>query len=140
MKKDVVFKGKFNLYFTWPLILGALWTAAVIILLVINRRAGGIAALFLAAYAAAAFMLYRYARKNVAAEMMNFAATYDRMEKDLLADFALPFALLDTSGAILWVNDAFSAQIGGGAVLEIDDPVRLVAEDLAALQLLTVAA
>ena len=84
MKKDVVFKGKFNLYFTWPAILGGLWAAAVIVLLVIDPKAGGIAALFLAVYAAAAFFLYRNVRRSVAAEMMNFAVTYDRMEKDLL--------------------------------------------------------
>ncbi len=117
MKKDVVFKGKFNLYFTWPAILGGLWAAAVIVLLVIDPKAGGIAALFLAVYAVAAFFLYRNVRRSVAAEMMNFAVTYDRMEKDLLADFALPAALLDMSGAVLWVNEAFSAQISSDNVI-----------------------
>ena len=67
--------------------------------------------------AVAAFFLYRNVRRSVAAEMMNFAVTYDRMEKDLLADFALPAALLDMSGAVLWVNEAFSAQISSDNVI-----------------------
>ncbi len=111
MKKETLFKGKYNIYFSWPAILSVLWTAAVIWLFFVSRKAGAIALVFLLAYIAAAVFLYRYGRKNIAYEMINFAACYDRMEKDLLMDFALPFAFLDKEGFVLWVNDAFSEQI-----------------------------
>ena len=117
MKKDVIFKGKFNLYFTWPVILSIFWTAAVFVLFFIDRKAALTALAFLLLYAAVCVLIYRIGRKNVAAELINFASSYGRTEKDLLTDFALPFVILDSSGAILWVNEQFTAQISSDNVI-----------------------
>ncbi|MBE5995737.1 MAG: DHH family phosphoesterase [Lachnospiraceae bacterium] len=111
MKKETFFKGKYNTYFSWPAILSVLWTGAVIWLFFINRKAGAAALAFLLVQIAVSVFLYRYGRKNVAYEMINFAACYDRMEKDLLMDFALPFAFLDKDGTVLWTNELFTESI-----------------------------
>ena len=111
MNKETFFKGKYNTYFIWPILLSIFWIAAVISLFFTDRTAGAIALGFLLIYMAIAALLYRSGRRNVAYELINFAACYDRMEKDLLQGFALPFAFLDKEGTVLWANEAFADQI-----------------------------
>ena len=40
-------------------------------------------------------------------ELISFATQYGQVQKNLMQSFALPYALLDADGKILWMNDEF---------------------------------
>src|SRR5699024_7142970 len=45
-------------------------------------------------------------------ELISFATQYGQVQKTLLREFIVPYALLDCNGKVLWLNDAF-AQMSG---------------------------
>ena len=45
-------------------------------------------------------------------ELISFATQYGQVQKTLLNEFAVPYALLDYNGKILWMNEAFSTLTG----------------------------
>ena len=48
----------------------------------------------------------------VANELISFATQYSSVQKRLLNEFEVPYALLEYSGKILWVNDKFAELMG----------------------------
>ena len=51
---------------------------------------------------------YRYSRSIVTREMINFATQFATVQKELLNEFEIPYALLDYDGRFLWVNEKFT--------------------------------
>ncbi len=78
----------------------------------VNRRASLIALIFLAVHIFLAVILDRLGRRNIASDMIGFAAGYGRLTTDLLSSFVYPAAILDADGAVLWVNKAFPVEEG----------------------------
>lgn len=91
----------------WPFLLTLLLVLMNIPVYFVNRRAGGIVTIFVAVYIAVAVMLYFYHRPLILNELIAFAIRYGQVQKNLLRDFMLPYALLDTQGRLLWMNDEF---------------------------------
>ena len=46
-------------------------------------------------------------RPSILNELISFATQYGQVQKNLMQSFALPYALLDADGKILWMNDEF---------------------------------
>ena len=47
----------------------------------------------------------------MAGELINFATKYSIVQKKLLNEFEIPYALLERSGKILWMNEKFSEKM-----------------------------
>ena len=45
-------------------------------------------------------------------ELINFATQYGTVQKKLLNEFEIPYALLDYNGKVLWVNEKFTEITG----------------------------
>jgi len=113
MNEDkIVLKGKLKSYLQWPIVLSVLWAVMVAALFFINVKAGLIAAGFLAIYVIIVLLLYFGNRQQLLNELITFAAQYGQVQKNLLKDFVLPYALTDSDGNLLWMNDEFSAICG----------------------------
>ena len=107
MKETIKIKGQLKFYLSWPLLLslflivGNLGVAAV-------SRAGGLVLMpFTLCYVAIAVWIYLYRRKRVLGGLVEFSAEYAWIQKQLLSDMAVPYALADEDGRLLWSNDAF---------------------------------
>ncbi|MDD3338750.1 MAG: DHH family phosphoesterase [Lachnospiraceae bacterium] len=108
MNKKIKVKGQLRTYIQWPLLLSILWIAMVIGIFCINFRAGLVAAGFLVVYVIVVVVLYAYNRPLLMNELISFATAYGQVQKSLLKDFVLPYALLDADGKFLWMNSEFS--------------------------------
>ena len=73
----------------------------------VEVKAGAIATGFTAVYIVAAVLLYFHRRPSILNELISFATQYGQVQKNLMQSFALPYALLDADGKILWMNDEF---------------------------------
>ena len=105
--------GKLKTYLQWPLALIFLWAAMVIILFMREERQAGIIALvFTALYSVIALVLYLKSSPTLLNEMVDFATQYGQVQKKLMQEFLLPYAILDERGNILWTNDEFRALTG----------------------------
>ena len=112
MNKNVKLKGKLWTLFHWPLIL-------IIPLVLINigayinsAKVGLAVSVFLLIYLVCVGLFYLWGRKNILRQMVDFGTQYSTVQKELLDEFELPYALLDSAGKILWVNQQFSVLTG----------------------------
>lgn len=114
MKKNVKLNGQLRLYVRWPLYLTVLLIGMNIWIYFISHDAGIVMAAFVAVYAAAAGILYVRHRPVLYTELVSFAAHYGQIQKNLLKELILPYALLTEEGRIIWMNRQFMEITGKG--------------------------
>ncbi len=107
MKKDIKLKGQLRLYVRWPLYLTVLLIAMNVWIYVISSYAGMVMAGFVVAYAIIAGVLYFRNKPVIYTELVSFATRYGQIQKNLLKELALPYALLSEDGRIIWMNKQF---------------------------------
>lgn len=91
----------------WPLLLIALLIAMDIGMFFLDIKSGIIMTVFVIIYIVIVLILYFYNRPIIVNEMIHFATGYAQIQKKLLKELAIPYALLDDAGKIIWMNDAF---------------------------------
>lgn len=107
MNKNVKLNGQLKSYLRWPLLLSILWLFLVVGLFFINIKAGLAGLLCLLIYGLVVWMLYVRNRSMLLHELITFAANYGQVQKQLLKELVVPYALLDAEGRMLWMNDQF---------------------------------
>ena len=73
----------------------------------IDLRAAVLLTGFTVIYLGIILFLYFYNKPGIMNELISFAAEYGQIQKRLLRELDLPYALLDSSGKVLWTNEAF---------------------------------
>ena len=95
-----------------PMILLLILAAGNVIVYFIEVRAGVVMTLALVVYLIALLIL-RYRRQNATmSELITFAAQYGQVQKQLMLDFSMPYALTDADGRLLWFNKSFAKLTG----------------------------
>ncbi len=107
MKKKIKVKGPLRIYLQWPIWLTVLLLAMTIWIFTINIKCGIIVSVFLVFYFGISLTLYLKNRQNVMNELISFATEYAQVQRQLLYELEVPYALLDDQGRILWVNERF---------------------------------
>lgn len=107
MKEKVRLKGRLRGYAQWPLLLSMLLLAMNICMYPISVKAGLLMSGFLVVYVFIVMTLYLRSRTQIYNELIEFATQYGQVQRKLLKDLALPYALLDEEGRVLWGNTAF---------------------------------
>jgi c-di-AMP phosphodiesterase-like protein len=115
MKTNVKLKGQLRFYMKWPLYLSALLAVMNVGIYLISKPAGICMLVFLVIYMVIAGILYVYNRPIIDIELVSFATRYGQIQKNLLKELALPYALLDEEGRIIWMNRAFVKVTGKNA-------------------------
>ena len=100
MKDGIKLKGKLATYMRWPFILTILLVAMDVLLYSVSWKAGGIGTVFTAVYLLLGILLYFHRRPVLLNELISFATQYGQVQKSLMKNFALPYALLDAEGKI----------------------------------------
>lgn len=112
MKYKLKLKGKLRNYLFWPLLLTILLILLNIPIYCIDKEAGMMVSVFVVIYFLCVFISYMHNKPALVREMINFATQYATVQKKLLNDFEIPYALLDINGKILWVNKQFTEVTG----------------------------
>ena len=114
MKKNVKLNGQLRMYVRWPLYLTLLLIGMNVWIYFISRDAGAVMAVFVLVYAAAAGILYVSNQPVLYTELVSFATHYGQIQKNLLKELVLPYALLTEEGRIIWMNRQFMEITGKG--------------------------
>mgnify|MGYP000722355310 FL=1 len=105
-------KGKLRLYIKWPLYLTLLLLVAGLGVYLISPQAGLLMVIVIIIYAAIAGGLYIYNKPSIYTDMVSFATQYGQIQKNLLKELAIPYALLSEDGRIVWSNREFNRITG----------------------------
>ena len=112
MMNQVRIKGELNKVFVIPMALLVILIVADAAVWSVSPRAGWIMTGAILLYAV--LLLFFYARKkaSVITDMITFATQYGQVQKQLITDFSIPYAVTDAGGELLWFNKAFSELTG----------------------------
>lgn len=111
MNEKIRLKGQLKSYMRWPLLLSVLLILMNVWIYVIDVKAGALMTAFVLVYMIVVFVLYIYNKPLIVNELISFATQYGQIQKKLLKELAIPYALLDEKGKIIWMNHAFSDAI-----------------------------
>lgn len=112
MNQRIKLKGHLRIFMYGPMFLTILLIIFNIPVYLLNLKAGVIVSIFTAVYFLAMLMFYLWNRSMILAELVDFATHYGSVQKKLLEEFEIPFALMDHNGRLLWVNRRFSEITG----------------------------
>lgn len=112
MRSKVKLKGRLKSYMIWPLLLTILLVVINIVAYTMDVRSGLLFSVFTAVYFLVVLTAYFYHKPAILYEMVNFATQYGVVQKHLLDDFGVPYALMDRNGKILWANKKFAETTG----------------------------
>lgn len=107
MKKRIRLKGRIKTYIQFSIYLGALLCAVDIAAAMIDYRAGILLGCYTVFYFAITLSLYFYNKPVIMNELISFATEYGQIQRKLLRELDLPYALLDDAGKVIWTNIAF---------------------------------
>ena len=107
MKEKIKVKGQLGLYLQWPLVLSVLLVIMNLIIGAVNLTAGLVMCGLTLVYVLIALWIYVYRRRRLMAGLVEFSAEYAWVQKKLLADLNLPYAVADETGRFLWMNQEF---------------------------------
>lgn len=112
MKQKLKVKGKLRNYLYTPFYLAIFFFLLNIGLYFWNRTAGMAVTGFLLLYCLGVVISYNSNKPALVKEMINFATQYATVQRRLLNEFEVPYALLDVNGRMLWVNKEFAEVTG----------------------------
>ena len=107
MKKRIKIKGRLRLYLQSGLLLGILLVFVNLGIYLMDYHAGLLLSGALLFYFAVMFTLMFYNKPVIMNELISFATQYGQIQKRLLREMEIPYALLDESGKVIWTNKAF---------------------------------
>lgn len=107
MKENLTLKGQLRGYLAWPLLLALFPIAGNVAMAILSPSAAAVPCPFTLGYMAAAGWIYWYRRKRVLGGLVEFSSQYAWIQKQLLEEMVIPYALADEDGRILWMNQAF---------------------------------
>lgn len=97
-----------EIYLQMPLYVIALFVLCDIWMLTVSVVAGIVGIIFTAVYSVVVIVLYISSRVSSEAAYANRAMENGRVQKDLIREFPIPYAILDKTGRLAWVNDEFA--------------------------------
>lgn len=107
MNHQVKLTGNLKTYLRWPMTLSLVWAVATIQIYMVNHKAGYCVAGYTLAYFVFAMMLRMTGRKKLQQDLIQFAQSYGRLQMKMMKEMAVPFAVLNVEGHLLWGNDEF---------------------------------
>lgn len=100
--------GQLKNYMYWPLLLTILIVLMNVPFYYFDKKAGICISVFAALYFFIVLGVFLANKSMLRNEVISFATQYGTVQKKLLNEFEIPYALLDYNSKILWMNEAFA--------------------------------
>ncbi len=107
LKSKMKLKGRLKKYMQTSLYLGLLLAVVNLVVYLINIPSGLVVTCFVLLYFAVVLSLQFYNKPVIINELVSFATQYGQIQKVLLRELEIPYAMLDDGGKIVWTNEAF---------------------------------
>lgn len=111
MKETIKPKGQIRDYLAWPLLLSLFFICGNLAVLAVSPIAAAALLPFTLFYILTSGWIYLYRRKRLLGSLVEFSTEYAWVQKQLLSEMVLPYALTDDEGRVLWVNRAFMEEL-----------------------------
>lgn len=110
-KSKIRIRGSLRTYLNVSVYLGILLALINLSIYLLDYRAGLVLSCYVLGYFAITMYLYLRNKSVVLNELVSFATEYGQIQRQLLRELELPYALLDDGGKIIWTNKMFEQTI-----------------------------
>ncbi len=107
MKTRLKVKGHLRSYMRFSIYMGFLLLALNAAIFLVSIQAGALMSAFTIFYFAVTLTLYYNNKPMIMNELVSFATEYGQIQRKLLRELDIPYALLDEDGKVMWTNYAF---------------------------------
>lgn len=111
MNNKIKLRGQIKTFTQWPLYLSVLLIVLNVLVYFVSIKAGLLLSLGLAVYIAVSIALFKRYKPLILNDLIAFAKQYSFLEKKILEELALPYAVMDIEGKMIWANREFSQLI-----------------------------
>lgn len=112
MNDKLKMKGHMRAFMRWPLVLSVFLIILNLLVYCISIKSGILVSAGTIIYVGIAVFVLRCHNPFIVNELIAFANQYDTLEKRILEELALPYAIMDMNGRMIWSNKVF-AQLTG---------------------------
>ena len=113
MKSNKVkLRGRLRKSLYWPMFMTILLICMNVVIYMDDILSGVMFSIFTAIYFVVSLIVYVRNKPVLVNELINFATQYGTVQRQLLNEFEIPYALLDYNAKILWVNEQFTELTG----------------------------
>lgn len=112
MKSSIKIKGKLRTILYLPIVMTLLLVLFNVLVYVNDVKIGAMFSGFVLLYLVLLLIFNRHYRPQLTHELISFATQYGTVQKRLLNEFEIPYALLDYNAKILWSNEQFQKVTG----------------------------
>lgn len=100
-------KERLAIYLILPFLLGGLLLIASIGEYFISREAGTLCLVITVLYYGVAIFLFLYHKSNILRDYTDFALDFDKVQRTILEEMRVPYAILNSEGNVIWSNAKF---------------------------------
>lgn len=115
MNNEKILRKKIENYLRSPMLVSLILVIMCVLFYFIDHKCAIIASIVVAVVIIIELIVYFVTKTGIMPVLLRFALEQGQIQKELLKELAVPYALLDTSGKILWGNNLFVTQIGAGS-------------------------
>ncbi|MDD4111971.1 MAG: DHH family phosphoesterase [Herbinix sp.] len=107
MGKRLRLNSSLKVYLLWPVYLTVLLLLMNLVIYIISKRAGYVMSGFIVVYFLFALSVFYFKRHQITTELVRYAMDFAQVQKRLLKEMAVPYALLDVEARLQWGNNEF---------------------------------
>ena len=115
MNNEKILKKKIEFYLITPIFVSLFLILMCGALYFVDKKCAVIATVAVVLVILVEALVYVVTKRAVMPTLIAFSFEQGQIQKELLKELAIPYALLDTDGKILWGNTLFVEQVGGGS-------------------------
>ena len=116
MDKTIRLKGRLKQYFNFAVYLGILLLLVNIVVYLLDIRAGIVLSVFCVCYFAITIWILVTNKRLFMKDLVDFATEYGQVQRVLMEEFDVPYALLDENGRYVWGNERFREVVGKSVI------------------------
>lgn len=131
MGKKLRLNNSLKVYLLWPVYLTILLLLMNLVIYVINKPAGYVMTGFIVFYFLLVMTVFYFRRNQITTELVRYAMDFAQVQKRLLKEMAIPYALLDVDARLEWGNNEFVDLFQGKKVVgrSISSLIANITED-----------
>lgn len=112
MNKAIRLKGRLKQYFNFSIYLGILLLLVNVVMYLLDVRAGIVLSIFAVVYFGIIIWALFTNKRIFMKDLLDFATEYGQVQRVLMEEFDVPYALLDEKGRFVWGNESFRGVVG----------------------------
>lgn len=107
MNRQTKLSSELKVYLWWPMLLSLFLIVMTLCIFKIDRKSGLLAACFVGVYVLFAVLMYFMKRSKIDGELIRFAGDFGQVQKKIIKELNVAYAILDDEKKVIWVNDEF---------------------------------